>query len=118
MLRIKDPQLTIWDAVLPAEVLELKEELAKVDALLDDEAFLEPFIARFNTRTGRPAVPVETYLRLMYLKFRYQVGYEVLVEEVKDSIQWRRFWPHPPGWENPSLYHSNQTYQAIWSGDH
>lgn len=91
MLRIKDPQLTIWDAVLPAELLELKEELAKVDALLDDEAFLEPFIARFNSRTGRPTVPVETYLRLMYLKFRYQLGYEVLVEEVKDSIQWRRF---------------------------
>lgn len=91
MLRLKDPQLTIWDALLPPELLELKEELAKVDALLDDEAFLEPFIDRFNTRTGRPTVPVETYLRLMYLKFRYQLGYEVLVEEVKDSIQWRRF---------------------------
>jgi hypothetical protein len=78
MLRLKDSQLTVWDAVLPAE-------------LLDDEAFLEPFIAGLNTRTGRPTVPVETYLRLMYLKFRYQLGYEVLVEEVKDSIQWRRF---------------------------
>lgn len=27
----------------------------------------------------------------MYLKFRYELGYEVLVDEVKDSIQWRRF---------------------------
>ncbi|NLW06740.1 MAG: ISNCY family transposase [Clostridia bacterium] len=91
MLRLKDPQLTTWDIMLPAELLELKEELAKVDVLLDDESFMEPFIARFNTRIGRPTVPVETYLRLMYLKFRYQLGYEVLVEEVKDSIQWRLF---------------------------
>lgn len=91
MLRLKDPQLTIWDFILPAELLELKEELARVDALLDDDSFLAPFIARFDTRIGRPTVPVETYLRLMYLKFRYQLGYEVLVEEVKDSIKWRRF---------------------------
>ncbi len=77
--------------MLPAELLELKEELAKVDAILDDEDFLAPFIERFNTRIGRPTVPVETYLRLMYLKFRYQLGYEALVEEVKDSIQWRYF---------------------------
>jgi vacuolar-type H+-ATPase subunit I/STV1 len=27
----------------------------------------------------------------MYLKFRYQPGFEVLVEEVKDSIKWRHF---------------------------
>ena len=91
MLRLKDSQLTFWDAMLPAELLELKEELAKVDAILDDEDFLAPFIERFNTRIGRPTVPVETYLRLMYLKFRYQLGYEALVEEVKDSIQWRYF---------------------------
>lgn len=53
--------------------------------------WLHLFIERFYTKIGRPTVPVETYLRLMYLKFRYQLGYEVLVEEVKDSIQWRRF---------------------------
>jgi IS5 family transposase len=39
----------------------------------------------------------------MYLKFRYQLGYETLVAEVNDSISWRRFcrfsidekMPHP-----------------------
>lgn len=40
---------------------------------------------------GRPGVPVATYLRLMYLKFRHKLGYETLVEEVSDSISWRRF---------------------------
>jgi IS5 family transposase len=28
---------------------------------------------------------------MMYLKFRYQLGYETLVKEVSDSISWRRF---------------------------
>ena len=28
---------------------------------------------------------------MMYLKYRYQLGYEVLVKEVKDSFAWRRF---------------------------
>ncbi|GIH18929.1 hypothetical protein Raf01_71010 [Rugosimonospora africana] len=40
---------------------------------------------------GRPSVPMETYLRLMFLKHRYQLGYESLCAEVSDSISWRRF---------------------------
>lgn len=91
MLRLKQPQLTLWDAILPPEICNLNEDLAKVDAILDDPRFMAPFLKQFNQRIGRPTVPVETYLRLMYLKFRYQFGYEVLVREVADSIQWRRF---------------------------
>jgi IS5 family transposase len=34
---------------------------------------------------------METYLRLMFLKHRYQLGYESLCAEVSDSISWRRF---------------------------
>jgi IS5 family transposase len=34
---------------------------------------------------------METYLRLMFLKFRYRLGYERLCREVNDSITWRRF---------------------------
>ena len=34
---------------------------------------------------------METYLRLMFLKFRYRLGYESLGREVSDSITWRRF---------------------------
>jgi IS5 family transposase len=34
---------------------------------------------------------METYLRLMFLKFRYRLGYETLCREVADSITWRRF---------------------------
>jgi IS5 family transposase len=31
------------------------------------------------------------YLRMMFLRFRYQLGFETLCAEVTDSIAWRRF---------------------------
>jgi len=77
-----DRQLSFADASLPKELLGLSEELAKVDTLLDDPRFMHAFLERFNTRVGRPTVPIETYLRLMYLKHRYGLGYETLVKEV------------------------------------
>ena len=50
-----------------------------------------PFVPFFDPRIGRPSTPMETYLRLMFLKFRYRLGYESLCREVSDSITWRRF---------------------------
>jgi IS5 family transposase len=69
----------------------MNEELTRVDKLLDDEGFLAPFRERFCTRMGRPTTAVATYLRMMYLKHRYGLGYEVLVKEVSDSFAWRCF---------------------------
>lgn len=71
-------------------------ELAQIDAYLDDERFVAPFRAVFAERVGRPSVPVETLLRLLYLKHRYQLGYETLCREVADSLSWRRFCRIPP----------------------
>src|SRR5947207_704065 len=82
---------SLWEASLPAELLRLPEELARVDALLDDPAFFAPFAPHFHPVLGRPSTPVECYLRLMFLKFRYRLGYESLCAEVNDSISWRRF---------------------------
>jgi transposase, IS5 family len=36
-------------------------------------------------------VPIDTLLRLLYLKHRYGLGYESLCREVADSISWRWF---------------------------
>lgn len=91
MLCLTDDQPTLWESVLPPELFQMSEELAEVDRLLDDERFFAPFKERFFTRMGRPTVPVATYLRMMYLKRRYDLGYETLVREVKDSFTWRRF---------------------------
>jgi transposase, IS5 family len=84
-------QVPLWESLLPEEVLRLPAELARVDALLDDPVFFAPFAAYFDPLIGRPSTPMECYLRLMFLKFRYRLGYESLCAEVADSISWRRF---------------------------
>jgi transposase, IS5 family len=91
VLRERDPQPSLWEALLPEQAKRLPAELAQVDAYLDDERFIAPWRAVFDRRLGRPSVPIETLLRLLYLKHRYGLGYESLCREVADSIGWRRF---------------------------
>jgi len=91
VLRETDPQTTLWEALLPEEAKRLPAELVQVDGYLDDERFIAPWRALFSARLGRPSVPVDTLLRLLYLKHRYGLGYESLCREVADSISWRRF---------------------------
>src|SRR4051794_31161855 len=90
MLRTRNVQPSLWESVLPEVCLRLPAELERVDAWLDDERFFAPFAPFFDPRIGRPSVPMETYLRLMFLKYRYRLGYESLCREVADSISWRR----------------------------
>jgi IS5 family transposase len=101
VLRTVSGQPTLWDAILPSELLVLPAELGRVDALLDDPVFFAPFAAYFDARIGRPSIPMETYLRLMFLKFRYRLGYESLRWEVADSISWQRFCRIPLGMRVP-----------------
>jgi IS5 family transposase len=82
---------SLWESSLPPELLRLPDDLARVDALLDDPVFFAPFVPFFHPVLGRPSTPVECYLRLMFLKFRHRLGYESLCAEVSDSISWRRF---------------------------
>src|SRR5215216_6432911 len=91
VLRETDPQTTIWELLLPEEAKRLPTELVRVDAYLDDECFIDPWRSLFDKRLGRRSVPVDTLLRLLYLKHRYGLGYESLCREVSDSISWRRF---------------------------
>jgi IS5 family transposase len=91
MLRLTQQQRDFWEDLLPEQARRMSPELQAVDAFLDDERFLAPFVARFPSKRGRSTIPMETYLRLMYLKTRYQLGYETLVAEVTDSVGWRRF---------------------------
>src|SRR6266700_6904675 len=91
MFRTVGDPVSLWESQLPAEVLRLPQELARVDALLDDPAFFAPFAPYFHPVPGRPSTPAECYLRLMFLKYRYRLGFESLCAEVSDSISWRRF---------------------------
>ena len=101
MFRTVNDQPTLWDSILPAELLVVPVELGRVDGLLDDPVFFAPFAAYFDARIGRPSIPMETYLRLMFLKFRYRLGYESLCREVADSISWQRFCRIPFGTRVP-----------------
>jgi len=94
-------QPTLWEAILPEACLGLPAELAAVDLQLDDSAFFEPYRAHFHATLGRPLVPMETYLRLMFLKYRYRLGFEALCREVTDSISWQRFVRIPLGSSMP-----------------
>jgi transposase, IS5 family len=97
MFRTLGDHPSSWESLLPPELLRLPEELARVDSLLDDPVFFAPFAPCFHPVLGRPSTPVERYLRLMFLKYRYRLGFATLCAEVSDSISWRRFCRIPLG---------------------
>jgi transposase, IS5 family len=101
MLRTVGEQPTLWEALLPVQALGMPAELVRVDALLDDDRFFEPYVEFFHATLGRPSIPIETYLRLMFLKYRYRLGFETLCREVTDSITWQRFCRIPLGGRVP-----------------
>ena len=55
MFRTVGDQVSLFESVLPEELLRLPEQLALVDALLDDPAFFAPFVPFFDPRIGRPS---------------------------------------------------------------
>lgn len=98
MLRLQGEQVeSLWDEVLPVEVRELPEDLARIDDALRDLRLLEPIVRLWHETSpaglvdGRPTIPMSTYVRLMVLKHRHGWGYETLMREVSDSLHLRRF---------------------------
>jgi IS5 family transposase len=81
----------LFESLLDPRLFELPPELAAIDRLLDDERLLEVVRRKLTATRGRPTIPLETYLRMMYLKRRYRLGFEALVKEVADSLTWRTF---------------------------
>jgi len=57
VFRTVGEQSSLWELILPAELLVLPAELARVDALLDDAVFFAPFAPYFDARIGRPSIP-------------------------------------------------------------
>ena len=113
MFRTVGDQPSLWESMLPPEVLRVPAELARVDALLDDPVFFVPFAPFFDPVWGRPSIPMECYLRLMFLKFRYRLGYESLCREVAGSISWRRR-PDPVGRTGAASDHPDEDHHPVW----
>jgi IS5 family transposase len=101
MLVTTNPQQTLWETILPPGYQDLPKELVAVDALLGDLGFFEPYRAHFSALLGRPSTPIETYLRMMFPKHRYRLGYGTLCREAADSISWSRFCRIPLGTTAP-----------------
>jgi hypothetical protein len=49
------------------------------------------FVLLFDPQMGRPSTPMENYLRLMFLKFCYRLGYD------PDLVRSRPFVPSTDG---------------------
>jgi IS5 family transposase len=84
----------LWDEVLPVEVRELPEDLARLDRVLADELLLWPIAQAWQAAArerGRPSIAMTTFVRLMVTKQRTGWGYETLLREVSDSLHLRRF---------------------------
>jgi IS5 family transposase len=84
----------LWDEVLPIEVRELPDDLARLDAVLSDSRLLFPIAQAWRDgarERGRPSIAIATFVRLMVVKQRTGWGYETLVREVSDSLHLRRF---------------------------
>jgi IS5 family transposase len=84
---------SLWDEVLPIEVRELPEDLARLDKVLSDGLLL-PIAEAWEVSArerGRPSIAMATFVRLMVIKQRTGWGYETLVREVSDSLHLRRF---------------------------
>jgi IS5 family transposase len=84
----------LWDEVLPAEIRELPDDLARLDRVLSDARLLVPIARAWEhdaRERGRPSIPMATFVRLMVIKQRTGWGYETLVREVSDSLHLRRF---------------------------
>ena len=95
MLRLVGGQVeSLWDEVLPAEARELPDDLARLDRVLADPAWLVPVERAWQRSArdrGRPSIAIATFVRLMVVKQRTGWGYETLVREVSDSLHLRRF---------------------------
>ena len=103
MLRLEGVQTEcLFDQVLPAEVRELPEDLARLDEFLADPLLLAPIEAHWRAEATDsagvpPALMDDRRSRwpptcgLMVVKQRSGWGYETLVKEVSDSLHLRRF---------------------------
>lgn len=84
-------QLSFGDGFIDPSLYELDEELKRVDQLLSQKEFIEPFGDVFSETMGRPGTPIPVYLRMQYLKSRFGLSYEELEREVTERIPWRFF---------------------------
>ena len=66
-------------------------ESEAVDTLLDDDRFMAHRLRKRSRPAGSVRPSHRDVLRLTYLRFRYQLGYEALATDVNNNVSWRLF---------------------------
>lgn len=74
MFRTIGDQPSLWESLLPAEVLRLPAELTRAGALLDDPVSFAPFAPFFDPAIGRPPAPAEWLLAADVLEVPLPAG--------------------------------------------
>jgi len=97
MVRRHQRQRSVWEVVLPDADKLWPADLRRIDALLEDEAVLEPIVTALEARwaqsrrRGRPGTPANVVLRMLVLKHLYRWSYDELEREVRTNLVFRAF---------------------------
>jgi hypothetical protein len=117
MLITTNPQQTPWETVLPPGYQDLPRELAAVDALLDDPVFFQPYRAHFSAEFGRPSIPLETYLRMMFLEAPLPAGLPDAVPGGRGLVVVVAVLPGPARLPGAAPVHVGEDHHPVWAGD-
>ena len=74
VLRTVNDRPSLWDAILPSELSVFPMSWRGWTGCSTTRRSSRTFASFFDARIGRPSVPMETYLRMMFLKFRYRLA--------------------------------------------
>jgi IS5 family transposase len=98
MIRERQTQMDIFEALLPFQTSKLALELENIDQILDENPiFLQEFTLAMEKRSkesktlGRGSRPAEALLRMILLRRTYNLTFRETVQQVNDSLTLRRF---------------------------
>lgn len=72
-------------------LIDQRHELVKLAALIDWPAFEQAWGPKFESSTGRPALPTRLMASLLYLKHAFAMSDEDVVERWKENPYWQHF---------------------------
>ncbi len=112
MLITTNPQRTLWETVLPPGYQDLPRELAAVDQLLDGPVFCKPYREHFCASFGRPSIPIETHLRMMFLEAPLRAGLRDAVQGGVGLVHVAAVLPDRARWAGARPEHVDEADQA------
>lgn len=73
------------------EMIDMRHELVKLEALIDWDVFDREWLEFFPSHTGRPATPPRLVAGLLYLQHAYALSDEAVVAQWAENPYWQHF---------------------------